>query len=120
MDPKKRKALEAKGWRIGDVEDFLQLTDEESREVELRVAVGRAIQRCREQLGMTQQQLARKLKSSRSQVAEWEGGVGSLDLLFRSLFAVGGGLADLAASDPSTRMPTTQRARKTRKGRIKV
>jgi DNA-binding XRE family transcriptional regulator len=98
MDATKRKALEAAGFRIGDAADFLGLTEEESRLVDLRVAVCRAVRRLREARSMTQQQLAAKLKSSQSRVAKIEAGAGdvSLDLLFRGFFAVGGRLEDLA------------------------
>ena len=101
MDATKRKALEAAGFRIGDAADFLGLTEEESRLVDLRVAVCRAVRRLREARDMTQQQLAAKLKSSQSRIAKIEAGAGdvSLDLLFRSLFAVGGSLEDLAEKE---------------------
>lgn len=38
MDEEVKKHLEASGWKVGDVQDFLQLTDEEMAEVERRVA----------------------------------------------------------------------------------
>ena len=74
MNKEKRRALEAAGFRIGDAEDFLELTDEERRLVELRVAVSRAIRERREQQDITQGQVARKLKSSQSRVAMMEAG----------------------------------------------
>jgi hypothetical protein len=37
MDPVKRKALEAAGWRFGDAADFLGLTDEERRPAVIEV-----------------------------------------------------------------------------------
>lgn len=100
MDQKKRQALEAAGFRFGDAEDFLGLTEEERRHVELRLAVSRAVRRRRTQRRLTQQQLAAKLKSSQSRVAKLEAGSEdvSLDLMFRGLFAVGGGLSDLTAA----------------------
>ena len=100
MDRKKQNALEAAGFRIGDAEDFLGLTQEERRLVELRVAVSRAVRRLRERKHLTQQQLAAKLKSSQSRVAKIEAASAdvSLDLLFRGLFAVGGKLDDLSAT----------------------
>jgi ribosome-binding protein aMBF1 (putative translation factor) len=99
MDKKKQNALEAAGFRIGDAEDFLGLTQEERRLVELRVAVSRAVRRLRERQRLTQQQLAARLKSSQSRVAKIEAASAdvSLDLLFRGLFAVGGKLDDLSA-----------------------
>jgi hypothetical protein len=39
MDSKKRERLEAKGWKIGDAADFLELTPEESAIVEMRLAL---------------------------------------------------------------------------------
>ena len=100
MDKKKREALEASGFRFGDAADFLGLTDEESRLVDLRLTVSRTIRRLRERQHITQQMLAAKLKSSQSRVAKIEAGSTdvSLDLLFRGLFALGGDLADLTAS----------------------
>jgi hypothetical protein len=105
MDRSKRKALEAAGFRIGNAEDFLQLTDEERSLVELKLAVSRAVRRLRQKQRLTQQRLAAKLKSSQSRVAKMEAGGGdvSLDLLFRGLFAVGGDLRDLQANSRSRR-----------------
>jgi DNA-binding XRE family transcriptional regulator len=100
MDKIKRKALEAAGFQFGDAEDFLKLTKEERRLVELRLAVSRAVRRRRLKKRLTQQQLASRLNSSQSRVAKIEAGAAdvSLDLMFRSLFTVGGGLSDLASS----------------------
>ena len=97
MDKLKRKALKAAGFRFGDAEDFLKLTKEERRLVELRLAISRAIRRRRLKKRLTQQQLATKLKSSQSRIAKIEAGAAdvSLDLLFRGLFAVDGGLNDV-------------------------
>jgi predicted XRE-type DNA-binding protein len=100
MDKRKRKALEAAGWVFEDAEDFLELTPEERCLVELRVAVSRGIRARREQQQMTQLQLAKKLKTSQPRVAKIEAASAdvSLDLMFRSLFALGGRLEDLQIS----------------------
>lgn len=97
MDQAKRKALEAAGYRIGDAEDFLDLSEDERRLVDLRLAVSRTVRRLRRKRRLTQQQLADKLHSSQSRVAKMEIGADnvSLDLLFRGLFAVGGKLSDI-------------------------
>jgi predicted XRE-type DNA-binding protein len=97
MNREKRRALEAAGFVFEDAEDFLELTIEERRLVELRVAVSRAFRARREQQHLTQEQVAKKLKSSQSRVAKMEAGAAdvSLDLLFRGLFALGGSLKDL-------------------------
>src|SRR5690554_4070908 len=111
MDKGKRRALEAAGFRVGDAGDFLGLTDEERRIVELRVKLSRAVRQRRESNQLTQQQLATKLKSSQSRVAKIEAadsGV-SLDLMFRGLFAAGGDLADLSGN-PKQRQSTKPKA----------
>jgi ribosome-binding protein aMBF1 (putative translation factor) len=97
MNKAKQHRLEAAGFRFGDAEDFLELTEEEAQLVELRLRVSRAVRRLREKKHLTQQQLAARLKSSQSRVAKMEAGATdvSLDMLFRGLFAVGGGLADV-------------------------
>jgi predicted XRE-type DNA-binding protein len=97
MKKEKRQALEAAGFVFEDAEDFLELTVEERRLVELRVAVSRALRARREQQQLTQEQVAEKLKSSQSRVAKMEAGAPdvSLDLMFRGLFALGGSLKDL-------------------------
>ena len=99
MNAEKRKALQAAGWRLGDAADFLGLTQEERRLVELRLAVSRKVRQLREKNGITQQDLAGKLKSSQSRVAKIEAAAAdvSLDLSIRALFAVGGNLTDLEA-----------------------
>jgi predicted XRE-type DNA-binding protein len=97
MNQKKRQALEAAGFVFEDAEDFLELSVEERRLVDLRLAVSRAVRARREQQHLTQEQVARKLKSSQSRVAKLEAGAAdvSLDLMFRGLFALGGSLKDL-------------------------
>src|SRR4051794_36717768 len=97
MDKETRKRLEGAGFRVGDAQDFLKLTAEECRMVELRLAVSRAIRLLREQQGLTQLQLATKIRSSQSRIAKIEAGLSglSLDLSFRAFFAVGGALQDL-------------------------
>jgi hypothetical protein len=54
MNPEKRPALEAAGFVFEDAEDFLELTVEERRLVELRLAVSRAVRKHREQQKLTQ------------------------------------------------------------------
>jgi hypothetical protein len=113
MNKEKQKKLEASGFRVGDVDAFLGLTDDEIRLVELRVAISRAIRRLREARNQTQQQLAVVLKSSQSRVAKIEAGSAdvSLDLLFRGFFAVGGNLSDLTENKPESRSRTKARSK---------
>jgi DNA-binding XRE family transcriptional regulator len=94
----KRKRLEAKGWKIGSAAEFLQLSPEESSYIELKIALSKNLQRCRREKNLTQEQLARMLKSSQSRVAKMEAGDPSvsLDLLIRSLLMLGASRNSLA------------------------
>jgi DNA-binding XRE family transcriptional regulator len=111
MDRETRARVEAAGFRFMDAEDFLGLTPDERRMVDLRVKVSRLVRCLREQHGLTQQQLARRMKSSQSRVAKIEAGEAdvSLDLSFRALFAAGGKLADLAGPAPKRTKPKAKR-----------
>jgi predicted XRE-type DNA-binding protein len=97
MDKHEREELEAAGFTIGNTADFLELTDEESRVIELRIGIGRAIRRLRQDRKLTQVQLAKLLKTSQARVARIELGLPgvSLDQMFLGLFAIGGTLGDV-------------------------
>ena len=94
----KRKRLEAKGWKIGNAREFLKLTDQEEAYVELRLKLADALKRQRLRRNLTQADLAKTMKSSQSRVAKMESGDASvsLDLLVRSLLAIGTSNKELA------------------------
>ncbi len=98
MKTGKRAKLEAHGWSVGSAQDFLQLSDAESALVELRLALSHSLRNWRKRRGLSQVELARRLKSSQSRVAKMEAGDTSVsvDLLVRSLFAIGAKPKDLA------------------------
>lgn len=98
MNPQKRKALEAAGFRLGDAGDFLDLTEVERAIVDVRLEFSRRIREARAAHGLTQADLAHRMKSSQSRVAKLEAAAPdvSLDLMLRGFLAAGGTLADLA------------------------
>ena len=98
MKSAKKKRLEAKGWKVGTVAEFLQLSPEESAYIEMKLALSRNLQERRREKSLTQEQLARLLKSSQSRVAKMEAGDPSvsLDLLVRSLLILGESQKSLA------------------------
>ena len=53
MDKTTQKAIEAAGFHITTVREFLDLTDAESELIELRVAISRAVRAKRESAGVT-------------------------------------------------------------------
>ena len=91
MNKAKRKRLESKGWKVGTVEEFLDLSPEESAYIELKLNLSESLKRYREERNLTQTQLAQMVGSSQSRVAKMEVGDPSvsIDLLIRSLFALG-------------------------------
>ena len=91
MDRAKRKRLEAAGWKIGTVREFLDLSAEEEAYLEIKLQLAKNLQKRRREKKLTQVDLARMLKSSQSRIAKMEAGdpTVSLDLLIRSLLVLG-------------------------------
>jgi len=91
MDRKKENALKSRGWTVGSAGDFLDLTPEEARYIELKLALSRGLKDERQQQGMTQVDLARLMQSSQSRIAKMEGGdpTVSVDLLLKALLTLG-------------------------------
>lgn len=91
MDDVKRKRLEAQGWRVGSTQNFLELNEEETAYIELKLALGKSLKECRLQKKLTQTELARRIRSNQSRIAKMEAGHPSvsIDLLVKSLLALG-------------------------------
>ncbi len=98
MNEEKRARLEARGWKVGSTEELLGLTPEEAAYIELRLRLSDAVRDLRKRKYLTQVQLAEMLQSSQSRVAKAEAAdeTISLDLLIRSLLALGATDQDLA------------------------
>jgi DNA-binding XRE family transcriptional regulator len=90
MDTQKRKRLEAKGWKLGNADEFLGLTKAESEYIEMKMALSKALAELRKQKSITQKALAEMLNTSQTQISKLENGDPSvsIDLLFRSLLAL--------------------------------
>ena len=91
MHSNKKKRLEKKGWKIGSSKEFLGLSDEEEAYIEIKLKLSESFRARRLQHKMTQADVAKVIKSSQSRVAKMEAGDStvSLDLLVRSLIALG-------------------------------
>lgn len=98
MNTSKRKRLESAGWRVGNAAEFLGLSEEESLYVEIKLALADAVRARRTKLGLTQTELARRMRSSQSRVAKLEAGdrTVSIDLLVHALFRLGATRQQLA------------------------
>ena len=99
MRESKRRRLESKGWKIGTAKEFLELSDEEAAYIELRLRLAEGLKARRQARGVTQVEMAKSIKSSQSRVAKMEAGdpTVSLDLMLRSLLALGASNRELAA-----------------------
>jgi ribosome-binding protein aMBF1 (putative translation factor) len=99
MRASKKKRLAAKGWQVGTAKEFLGLSPEEDALIELRLKLAECLRSKRTKHGITQAALAQTLKSSQSRVAKMESGDStvSLDLLVRSLLALGTSNRELAS-----------------------
>lgn len=91
MNKSKKENLEKSGWKVGSTEEFLGLTPEEEAYIELKLSLSQFLQEKRKTKHITQVQLAKLIQSSQSRVAKIEKGEQSvsIDLILRSLFALG-------------------------------
>jgi transcriptional regulator with XRE-family HTH domain len=138
MDHAERKRLEQAGWQVGSVADFLGLTDEENVYIELRVRLAEALKARRQAATLSQKAFAAAMKSSQSRIAKAEANHHSvsLDLLIRSLIALGVSLEELGrilgageseaslrkavAREKPNRKETKQSGNATKKSRVRA
>jgi predicted XRE-type DNA-binding protein len=100
MEPTKRQKLEAAGWKVGTVAEFLELTPEEEAIIEIRLSLSKSLKQLRKQQELSQQKLAENINSSQSRVAKMEASDPSvsIDLLIKSLLSLGATRADIATA----------------------
>jgi ribosome-binding protein aMBF1 (putative translation factor) len=100
MNADKMKRLQAAGWKTGNAEDFLQLSDEEAQLVALKLSLIGAVKKSRIKHKLSQIDLAQRMKSSQSRIAKIEAGDASvsLDLIVRALIASGATPRDIQAA----------------------
>ena len=121
MNAEKRARLEAAGFTVGSVAEFLELTPEESDYIEAKLALRFFLRGVRERAGLTQAEAARRIGTSQSRLSKMEGGdpAVTLDLLVRSALKLGARYADIGKAiaqwpgAPSTRPPRAKPTRRT-------
>ncbi|MEO5925083.1 MAG: helix-turn-helix transcriptional regulator [Bryobacteraceae bacterium] len=98
MNSTKKKRLERAGWEVGDTEQFLRLSREESRFLDLKLSLATGVRQLRERKGLTQAALATRLGSSQSRIAKMESADSSvsIDLMMRSLLTIGATTTEIA------------------------
>ena len=98
MKKSKRAKLTAAGWAVGSMQDFLGLSAADAALIELKLSLSRSLRDRRRQHGLSQVELAKRLRSSQSRVAKMEAGdpTVSMDLLVSSLLVLGASAGELA------------------------
>ena len=105
MNKKKQIALQKAGWSVGSVKDFLNLSPSEAAYVNLKLSLSQFLQKKRKARHLTQTKIAKLIRSSQSRVAKMEKGEQSvsIDLLVRTLFALGVKPKEIAEAIAETR-----------------
>ena len=100
MNKSKKAKMIKKGWNLGSVEDFLDLSEEEVAYIEMKLALSEKLKNRRIRKKITQAEFARLIHSSQSRIAKMEAGdpTVSIDLLIKSLLALGVSKKELARS----------------------
>jgi hypothetical protein len=78
-----------KGWTEGSVQELLGLADDEAEIVEMRVRLAQKVREKRRARGLTQRELAERIRSTQPRVARMEQAGASLEMLIQALFALG-------------------------------
>jgi DNA-binding transcriptional regulator YiaG len=91
MKLNKHANLEKARWKVGSADEFLSLTKDESAYIEMKLALAQALRKQRLKKQLSQIEFAQLIESSQSRVAKMESGDSSvsLDLLVKSLLALG-------------------------------
>ena len=98
MKVSKRRKLENAGWKVGSVDEFLELSPEESAYVGMKLALSKFLKERRIKKRISQVAFAAKIDSSQSRVAKMETGDPSvsIDLLMKSILALGASNKEVA------------------------
>ncbi|MBO4435298.1 MAG: helix-turn-helix transcriptional regulator [Fibrobacter sp.] len=91
MDKAKKESLEKKGWKFGDVDEYLGLTPAEMVIVEMKAELAKALIKKRKKSGMSQTEASAKAQTSQSRYAKAEHSDSSvsLELMIKLFFSLG-------------------------------
>jgi len=91
MEKAKKERLERNGWKVGDIDEFLGLSEAEMAIIEMKVALAKALIAKRKTKGLSQVDVAKMSGTSQSRLAKMEKANSSvsLELMIRALFSLG-------------------------------
>ena len=97
MEKAKKERLEKNGWKVGDIDEFLDLNEAEMAIIEMKVALAKVLVAKRKKSGLSQEEVARMSGTSQSRLAKMEKANSSvsLELLIRALFSLGSSKKEL-------------------------
>ncbi len=97
MEKAKKERLEKNGWKVGDIDEFLDLNEAEMAIIEMKVALAKALVAKRKKSRLSQEEVARMSGTSQSRLAKMEKANSSvsLELLIRALFSLGSSKKEL-------------------------
>lgn len=100
MNEAKRKKLEAAGYALTQTKDFIGLTIKENKIVEMRVALAAEVEKIRNEQGLTQVELAKRMGTKQSGVARMirNPTTSSIDNLMKAMIAMGAPVSRIAAT----------------------
>jgi predicted XRE-type DNA-binding protein len=90
LTAKKKARIEAMGGRVTTVEEWLDLAPQEVAILDMRIRLGEELKARRRASKLSQQGVAKILKTSQGRVSKLEKGQATLDQLARSVLALGG------------------------------
>jgi len=98
MERIKKKKLEDNGWKVGEIDEYLQLDKSDMAIIEMKVALAKAIVTKRKSIKESQTQMAKKIGSSQSRIAKIEHAdpTVSIDLMIKSLLSLGATRKEIA------------------------
>ncbi len=91
MEKAKKNKIESKGWKVGDIDQFLGLDSAEMAIVEMKMALAKTLIEKRKKSKITQINMAKLIGSSQSRVAKIEKAdpTVSIELMLKSLLSLG-------------------------------
>jgi predicted XRE-type DNA-binding protein len=84
------------GGRVTTVEEWLALTPEEVAILDMKIRLGEELKSRRRKKKLSQERVAKILKTSQGRVSKLEEGQATLDQLTRSVLALGGSSKEVA------------------------
>ena len=99
MNKEKIKKLEALGFKVTTMKDWLKLSIEEEKVIEMRIALAAELEKIRKEKGLTQAQLAKRLGTKQSGVARMINSPDSatIDNLIKAMVSMGASVSRIAA-----------------------